>query len=274
MKKTLLIILIIFFSCNTELRFLNKFDGLNGSPKRADYRSYRVKYDDTIPVEEFDFQISEFYDLKGRKIKSVMYNSQGDIIHDGFYYNYDKHGNLISTISFKKDSTIASKSITKYDKYGNKIEGYSVGENGQIGSKKKYVRKNKTEYILMTNKNGDVTNNSSVKYDEKGNEIEIMSYDSLGKQNVRIEYGYDKQNNLSSRKHYNADNELFKYSNTKFNKHNDPIESVSFFISGKDTTQNKLMNWKYIYDNKKNVLESKLFRDNNLVLITRHEYKY
>lgn len=274
MKKTLIIILIIFFSCNTGLKFLNKFDGLNGSPKRVDYRSYEVKYKDNIPIEEFKFQISEFYDSKGRKIKSIMYNSQGEISHGGFHYKYDNDGNLISTVRLNKDGTIASQSISKYDKGGNKIEDYSVEKNSRIGAKKNYTRKNQTEHISMTNKKGEITNNSIIKYDEKGNEIELISYDSHGKQKVRIEYDYDKRNNLCCRKHYNAANKLFKYSNTKFNKHNDPIESISYFISNKDTTQNQLLNWKYTYDSKKNVLESKLFRNNNLVLITRHEYNY
>lgn len=261
-------------SCNTSLKYLNQFDGYNGKPKRVESTTYKVEYKDSVGTEKMAFKNIEFYDNKGRKIKTLMYKSDGSPSTGGIYYSYDKFGNDIKSIMYNRDSTINSESLSKYDDYGNKIEGIYKSGNRETKTINIFDRENRTEQIIGKNGDGSFKENALQKYDEKWNKIELISYDSIGNQKTRIEFEYDKNNNLDSYKWYNAKNELYNFSKTTFNKQNDPIIALGYRVNDKDTILNKTTKFEYKYDEKKNIVEQKLFSNDKLVWTTKYNYEY
>lgn len=261
-------------SCNTSLKYLNPFDGYNGKPKRIESTTYKVEYKDSGPTEKMAFKNIELYDNKGRKIKTLMYKSDGSPSTGGIYYSYDKFGNEIKSIMYNRDSTINSESLSKYDDYGNKIEEIYKSGNRESKTINIFDRDNRTEQIIGKNGDGSFQENALQKYDEKWNKIELISYDSIGNQQTRIEFEYDKNYNLNCYKWYNAKNELYNFSKTTFNKQNDPIIALGYRVNDNDTILNKTTKFEYKYDGKKNVEEQKLFSNDKLVWFTKYNYEY
>ena len=64
MRKIIFIVLIISVSCNSNLKFLNKYDGYKGKPKKVEETSYRIEYNDTVFNENYTGKIIVFYDSK------------------------------------------------------------------------------------------------------------------------------------------------------------------------------------------------------------------
>ncbi|WP_304141336.1 hypothetical protein [Mesoflavibacter zeaxanthinifaciens] len=274
MRKAIFIIFLICISCNSNLKYLNQFDGFNGKPKKIESTTYKIEYKDSVATEKMAYKNIEFYDSKGRKIKTLMYKSDGSPSTGGIYYSYDKFGNEIKSIMYKRDSTINSENLSKYDKYGNKIEGIYISGNRKSSTKRIYDRKNKTVKIIGKKGDGSFKENAIQKYDDKWNKIELISYDSIGNQKTRIEFGYDKNYNLNSYKWYNSKNELYNFSKTTFNENNDPIIALGYRVKNKDTILNKTTKFEYKYDEKKNVIEQKLFSNDKLVWTTKYNYEY
>ncbi|WP_299000574.1 hypothetical protein [uncultured Tenacibaculum sp.] len=274
MKKTIVFLFIIFVSCNTSLKYLNQFDGYNGKPKKIESTTYKVEYKDSIATEKMAFKNIEFYDNKGRKIKTLMYKSDGSLSTGGIFYSYDKFGNQIRSIMYNRDSTINSENINKYDKYGKKVERIYKSGNRGSSTKRIYDRENKTVQIIGKNSDGSFKENAIQKFDDKWNEIELISYDSIGNQKTRIEFGYDKNYNLNSYKWYNSKNELYNFSKTTFNENNDPVIARGYRVKNKDTTLNKTTKFEYKYDGKGNIIEQKLFSNDKFVWMTKYNYEY
>ena len=274
MKKATFIIFIFFISCNSSLKYLNQFDGLNGKPKKTDWTSYKVEYKDNVQTEKMAYKYIEFYDSKGRKIKTLMYKSDGSPATGGIYYSYDKYGNKIKSIMYNRDSTINSERLFKYDNYGNEIEEISIRRNKKNKTTNVFDRKNKTERVIRKNGDGSFKSSAIYQYDDKWNKIELISYDSIGNQKTRIEFEYDKNYNITSDKWYNRKNELYNFSKVTFNKHNDPIIAFDYRVKNKDTILNKTTKYEYKYDKNKNVVEKKLFNIDKLVWITKYNYEY
>ncbi|MGJ8551284.1 hypothetical protein [Winogradskyella wichelsiae] len=274
MKKAIVILFIIFVSCNTSLKYLNQFDGFNGKPKRIESTTYKVEYKDSVAIEKMAFKNIEFYDYKGRKIKTLMYKSDGSPSTGGIYYSYDKFGNEIKSIMYNRDSTINSENLSKYDGYGNKIEGIYISGNRKSTTINIIDRENRTEQIIGKNGDGSFKENAIQKYDDKWNKIELISYDSIGNQTTRIEFEYDKNYNLNSYKWYNAKNELYNFNKTTFNNQNDPIIDFAYRVKDKDSILKKTTKFEYKYDEKKNVVEQKLFSDDKFLWTTKYNYEY
>jgi len=274
MKKTLFILFVIFFSCNTSLKYLDKFDGYKGKPKKVESTTYKIEYKDSIANEKMAFKHIEFYDSSGRKTKTLTYKSDGSPSSGGWSYEYDKLGNQTKNILYNRDSTVNVENLYKYNKYGQQTEKVYISDNRKSVTKSIYDRKNRTEQIIGKNSNGSFTENAIQKYDEKWHKIELISYDSIGKQKTRIEFEYDKSENLNSYKWYNSSNELYNFSKTAFNKNNDPIISIGYNVKNKDTIINKTTKFEYQYDEKNNIIEEKMFSSEKLVWITRYNYEY
>ncbi len=273
-KNIILIICFIFIGCKAGLKHLNQFDGFNGNPKKVEMTGYKIEYKDSIPTENMGFKDINFYDSIGRKTKTLMYKSDGSLSTGGVYYNYDKYGNLIESIMYKEDGTINIKNLYKYDKFGFEIERLYIRDTSKTVTKKVYDRKNKTVQIIGKNPDGSFKENAIQKHDEKWNKTEFTSFDSLGNQKTRIEFIYDHNMNLNSSKWYNENNELYDFSKTTFNRHDDPVKSIGYRVKGKDTILNKTAEFEYEYDSKQNLLEKKIFTDGKWDWTIKYEYEY
>jgi len=266
MKKILLIILIIFSSCNTRLKFLDKYSGFKGEPKKVESMYFKIDYRDSLLSEKLAFKLITFYDEKGRKIKNLEYKSDGTPSSRGQYYNYDKYGNRIRTIFYNIDSTLNVENLYKFNDYGKETERIYIYRNKKSITKSIYDIKKRTKQI-----DGQ---NSIIKYDKKWKEIEYVNYDSIGKQESRTEFGYDQNGKLNSYKYYNSNNKLYKFSKLTFNKYNAPLISISYLVKDKDTIHDKTTSFKYEYDKNNNIIKEYLYTNEKLVWITRYIYEY
>lgn len=274
MRKIILIIYLIIISCSPGLKYLDKFDGLKGQPSKVELKTYKVTINDSLdkPIELLSYKISEIYDTKGRKLKTLMFGDNDTIIAATTRYSYDKSGNLLYSIMYNRDSTTKIETWHKYDVKGRKI-GTSY-ERGDIKISRKFFfdEENRTETIIAEYEDGSFKEHSIQKHDENWKKVELLSLDSLGNQTMRIEFGYDKNENINNSKWYNGEDELYSFYNTSFNDYHDPILKLKYKVNGKDTTLNKTTRFKY--DNYKNIKEKKLISDEKLVFISRYNYEY
>ncbi|MGM5470446.1 hypothetical protein ACS386_09220 [Flavobacteriaceae bacterium LMO-SS05] len=273
MRKLIFIVLIISVSCNSNLKFLNKYDGYKGKPKKVVETSYRIEYNDTVFNENYTGKIIVFYDSKGRKIKTMLYKSDNTLSVAGIYYKYDQQGNEIESIMYNLDSTINSKNNYKYNKYGQQIENILMwGNNIKSITKSNFDRLNRKEEVIGKNGDGGFQEYSVQNYDDKWNVTELISYDSIGNQETRIEFEYDKNGNKNSSKWFNARNELNNIYKTTFDKQNHPIMSFSYRIKGKDTILERTEKIEYKYYDNNNIRERKFFSNNKPTYILRYKY--
>ena len=275
MKKVNFIIFIFFIiSCNSSLEYLNQFDGYNGKPKKIESTTYKVEYKDSVATEKMAYKNIEFYDSKGRKIKTLRYKSDGSPSTGGTHYNYDKFGNLIKYIMYNRDSTINIENHYKYDNYGNEIERVSISGNRKITTKRIYDRKNNTVKIIGKNSDGSFKHNAIQRYDKQWRKIELISYDTHNKQKSRIKFFYDKKGNEIQSKWYNSENKLHTYYISTYNFNNDRIRIEEYHIRNGEY---KLVNdtkIEYKYDEKGNCIEKLLIFNGKASWITKNEYKY
>ncbi|KRG30547.1 hypothetical protein [Salegentibacter mishustinae] len=274
MKKILFFFCFAFVSCNSGLQFLNKFDGFNGKPKEVKTTTYRVKYEDSIPTKNLAYMNIDFYDSKGKKIKTLMYKSDGSRSTGGTYYKFDKNGNLIRSIMFNRDSTVNIEIDYKYDDYGNQIEKTYSSEFRRFTTKTIYNRATGTAKIIGEYSDGSFKENAVLEFNDKWNEKELISYDSTGIQTNRIEFFYDSEENKIQSKWFNAKNELTSYYNSNYNSKGDRISIEKYKIkNGKPelTDDTKI---EYEYDEKNNFIEKRLIHNGKITFITKYEYSY
>ncbi|WP_417873158.1 hypothetical protein [Xanthomarina gelatinilytica] len=270
MKKLLIIFYLIAYTSCTSLNF----DGLYGHPKKVESIDYEVIYKDTIEIITKDNKSVTLYDYNLRSKKSFSFSPPNySPLPLNYSYFYDKKGNIIKTIISKGDSIIRETTY-KYNKYGLRTENTTIKNGIKSTFKVNIDLKNRIKIIDNKNSDGSFKYYARVKYDKKWNKIESISYDSLGKQKVRIKNGYDKNGNVNSSKWYNDKNMLYYHSKTVFNKNNDPILASSIRIKNSDTIKGKVTSFKYKYDKKNNIIERRVFHDDVLVLIIETKYEY
>ncbi len=276
MRKIILIIYLVIISCNPGLKYLDKFDGLNGKPSKLELKTYKVAFNDSLDDqhEQLAYKISELYDSEGKKLKTLMFGNNDTVIAATTRYSYDKFGNLSYSIMYNRDSTTKIETWHKYDVKGRKIA--TKYERGDIKTSKKnfFDDENRTETIIAKYEDGSFKEHSIQKYDENWKEVELISLDSLGKQTTRIEFGHDQNENINSSKWYNEEDELYSFYNTRYNDYNDRIVSHKYKVNGKDTIHNETTRFKYEYDNHDNIKVKELFSDGKLVFISRYSYEY
>jgi len=274
MRKIIFFITIFIFSCKSSLKYLNEYDGLNGKPTKVELITYMIEYNDSLPIETMAYKKIEFYDSEGRKIKTLMYKSDGTPSTGGIYYDYDKYGNLEKSIMYNKDSTINTEHRYRYDEKGRKIENVFISRDRKSITRYIFNDKNRTERIIGKYEDGSFIENAIQKFNDNWKKIELVSYDSLGKQETRIVFEYDQNRNLNGYKWFNDNNKLYKFSRTTFNKFKDPIISHSYKVERQDTTLNNTTKFKYLYDKKNNIIEEKLFSSEKLMFRTKNIYEY
>lgn len=275
MRKLIFFITLFIFSCKSSLEHLKKYDGLNGKPTRVELIMYKIDLIDSIPIESMAYKQIEFYDIKGRKVRTLKYKSDGTPSTGGIYYHYDKYGNLKKSTMYNRDSTINTVHRYQYDKKGREVEKVFISR-GDIKTLTRYIfnDKTRTERIIVKSGDGRFKENAIRKYDNNWKQIELISYDSLGKPQSRTEFEYDRNGNLSGYYSFDNKNQLYKFSRKFFNKFNDPTIFRGYKVVEKDTTLNYTTKIEYLYDKKKNIIEEKLFSDEKLIWRTKYNYQY
>lgn len=106
---------------------------------------------------------------------------------------YDKNGNLIQRIKYRKDGTVDSKETYKYDKYDNKIEEFEYDNNNAIVKHKVSVYNSfqkKTEEREYT-PTGEISSRTVYTYNAAGDKESETLIDSKGAMVKQIEYKYN-----------------------------------------------------------------------------------
>lgn len=274
MKRINFIICILFISCTSSLKYLNKFDGFNGKPEKIESTKYKVEYKDSISTETMAYKTIDFFDSKGRKTKTLMFKSDGSPSTGGIYYSYDKFGNQVKSIMYNRDGTINLENQYKYDNYGNEIERVYLSGNRKSITKTIYDRKNKTLRITGKYSDGSFKEDAIQKHDDKWKKTELISFDSNGDQETRIEFFYDKTGNAIQSKWYNSENELYEYYNSTYNLKNDRIRIEKYRISNGEPKLVDDTKTAYEYDEKGNLIEVRSNSNEQTTWITKNEYQY
>lgn len=268
------IIFIILFGCNSNLKYLNKFDGYKGEPKKIEETSYKIEYKGSTLNEIYNGKDIIFYDSKGKKIKVMSYKSD-NTLSVWFQYGYDQQGNEIESIMYNLDNTINSKNKYKYNKYGQQTENiFMRGNSIKSITKSKFDRLNRKEEIIGKHGDGSFKEYAVQKYNDKWKVIELIGYDSIGRQEVRIELGYDENGNENSSKWYNAKDELYDFYKTTFDKQNHPTVSFSYRVKEKDTILKETAKIEYKYYENSNIKERKFIYNDKPAYILRYKYYY
>jgi len=268
-KKILLILIPIFFGCS-NLKYLDAFDGLNGSPKEIESTTYKIEYNDNLIIEKATSKSINFYDSKGKSIKRLNFEPDGSPSWGSVYYFYDMFGNVIKKKIFNADGSEHSQIKYKYNEYGQEIERiYSWGLTKTI-----YDRKNRLAEINTKNNNDSLKYFERQKFDKKWNEIELIEFDNIGKQKSRIEFDYDTKGNQIKSSWYNSDDILHVIYISTFNNKNNRTSIKKYRIVSSKPKLIEDTKIEYKYDKKGNLIEDKYILNEKTSWINRYKIKY
>ena len=267
------LILILFSSCS-GLKYLDAFDGFENRPEKVESTTYRVKYMDSLPLEEMAFKHVSFYDPKGRKIKSTTFKSDGSPSSGGWNYTYDKNGNEIQNTLYNIDGSINVRNNYKYNKYGQKIEREYISDQKKSVTEYLYDRKNRICKIYGKESDGSFKNQEILIYDEKWRKKELIAYDKSGKLKSRIEFFYDEKGNEIQSKWYNSENELYECYNSTYNLKNDRIRIEDYRINNGETKLSNDTRTEYTYDEHGDCVEEKLISNGKISWVTKNKFYF
>lgn len=165
----------------------------------------------------------------GLKIKSVtdwvtVVNNGQKVTYKDEYKEYDKQGNRIVLINFRKDGTIRLKEVSRYDKFGNRIEKSSYEE---VKDQAAEIKRNHKTYVFNA-------------YREKTEENE---YNTKGEIKSKTLFTYNGDGKCVSEIKYNKDGRLIQKVLLTYNKSKAIAEKVT--LSGDGDT---LKLQKYLYE--------------------------
>jgi uncharacterized lipoprotein NlpE involved in copper resistance len=234
LKPTLIILfaLILLSGCSNQ-KNKNDWEKDNLKGKVKSLKVFDFKAVDRFGKIEKDSLKSKSiytYDVKGNRIETNIYNSDGSL-SDNFSYKYDDKENKIESNRYTSDGRLYLKMLDQYDNKGNKIESNWYNSDSSLYLKTLY------------------------QYDNKGNKIKSNSYNPDGSFNDNFSYRYDNKGNMIESKSYKSDGSLeWKETNLYNNKGNIIKENLSFESYNKEM-KNFDANSEYKYDDKGNWIE-------------------
>lgn len=245
-SRTAILSILIIFLCGclpsqeTERNDL-EIRKLNGSVKSTREVSYRVqdKFGEILKIEKKS-QYAEYAE------KFDVYNKQGNLTKEVWYYPdgkqrskietlYDNDGREIESKSYDTQNTMYSVSY-KFYKDGNLIEKNWKDSRSNVDYKYEYdydKRGNMIEEVLYSN--GKIHSKKRYKYDDMDNETEYSFYNSNG--NLKFKYIYinDHNGNTTEFKEFNSKGELDKIGKSKYNDLGKNIKTIHYDSKGKIT---------------------------------------
>lgn len=137
-------------------------------------------------------------EIKLNKIKSVTSwsNDKEDgtsTTYKDSYEAFDKNGNTILKLKYKKDGTVSGKETWKYDKNENKVEEFEYDGNNSIVSHKTSVYnalEKKTEERELS-ASGELIRKTSFTYTPAGEKATETVTDAKGNVLKKVEYSYN-----------------------------------------------------------------------------------
>ncbi|MEK6647595.1 MAG: hypothetical protein AABY84_13070 [Candidatus Firestonebacteria bacterium] len=161
----------------------------------------------------------DIYDVEGRKIECLYYDSKHNVKHRTIYkydtvgnkitigetgkesmQKYDNNGNEIENILYLSNGDIKERRIFEYDENSNKTKEKRYNLHGRMYMKKIYMYYRNRRIGLIINRynlNGDIKNKirDVVKYDSKNNIVECSCNNKQDKTTMISKYIYEYYSN-------------------------------------------------------------------------------
>jgi len=148
-----------------------------------------------------------------------------NITYKDEYEEFDRHGNRLSYINYKKDGTISEKENIAYDKFGNRVEviRYEMKKSQPAGDS--YDRK-------------------TYKYNSFKQKTEECDYNRAGEIKTRTRYSYNNQGKKFQEEVFDGKGKLKKKVVITFDARQHPVQKVTTNEKGETT---KLQKYTYEY---------------------------
>lgn len=272
MKHSYLILfIIILFSCS-NLKNLNKFNGLNSKPKIVESRLFEVKNSDIKNARNNSYKDVIEFDKSGKVISELNFKPDGSINNGcGLEYVYHKNGNIKQTKSYKTDGSITSQADYFYN-----TKNQLIRLETKYGVIKHFFYKNDNLVKETGTKNGKFYYHTEIKYGNKNKKIKSKNFTENGKFKSQIKFYYDKNGFVSGTDWYSKKEQPHSIYRSKNDDSGNRIEHVKYAIKDSDTTLVFRENTIYKYDKNRNIVKSILTMDGkpNQKWITENKYIY
>ncbi len=276
MKKVFIILLVVFCSCQSKLKYLNKYDGYKGQPEKVEVLSYDISLKDSTIPTNFSGKYELIYDTEGRRIKQLNYKPDGTQKHGGWYYDYDRYGNRIMVKLLFKEGQINVLNNYEFNKKGFQIKGTYYTTNGKEGASKSiFDNKTKTEKIFRKKKDEDYKQDGLKIYNDQWQLLESISLDNSGKRRSGYKFSYDDNGNQETVEIYRPYDKLIGIIKTKFNKQCQPLVKTRYEVDENNTiTEKSRTTYQYKYDEMGNVIEERFTINGILEIVNIFNYQY
>jgi hypothetical protein len=188
---------------------------------RWHYFDGQTKYKTEYFENEKLARIEEYTYIKDSLLSKLIVKSVKDDIIDfqvRVNYSYNPEGKVIQATGFNEKGRRGFRAKYTYDAFGTEIERKVKGTRSTPPDSILYLKRSVTydslgrifeeNLVLEKLKTGRTTQKKSYAYDENGNLIELLLRDEKGKQLIRNEYFYRKDNRIRMQNVFNANNEL------------------------------------------------------------------
>jgi hypothetical protein len=265
-------------SCN-NLKNIERYNGLNGKPKRVTGTYYSINKPDGNDSIKFSMSFLHVYNSQGRLQSIYTFKQDGIPNGGGMHFTYDKYGNPVKVYNKGLSGKSYLSNIYEYNEFGQqtKREHFSYNMDsisGKTTTITMYKRTGNVDSIINKISNRNITEYMIKKYDKKWREIEYAFLDSLWNLKRKTLNHYDSKNNIVLIEKFGSNNFQTGFTRIEYNDNNHPVKRSFFKISINDTTKTKEMVYKYKYDRKKNIVEERLITDGILSSIENIKYTY
>lgn len=230
-------------------------------------------------VYEFSFKSGEWDEKSKLKVGYIKYDNKNNIIEEVHsdtngvrskeICKYDKYGNQIFWVMYKKNGTVNRISRTyKYDKNGKILELIINRYDGSPVEIETYIYNDKGKILEFKKKryDGSSIQRETYKYDDKGNILEFIKNCYNGSP-VEIEtYKYDSKGNEIENIVYKGFNIVSFIFRSKYDDKGNKIETIGF-----DSVGSQFIKFNYKYTDKGIKIQDIEFDQNDLITsITRY----
>lgn len=143
-------------------------------------------------IGQIDRHKEFMFNDKGDIVETKLYSSYSDELFSRTNISYDENGNLVSALSYDKDTLIWK---ILYQQEGNKLSEVEFNGNGKIRIKREYTLDNDNCVIEYTTSDKYLSINQS--YSNKCNKGRVVESQSRSS-NDKIVFGYDEKNRMIS----------------------------------------------------------------------------
>ncbi len=193
--------------------------------------------------------------IEGQKIELSVYDKNG--LEYRFQYFYGRNGKLSYMDDYDKDSVFRRRMLYRYDRSDNMTGQYWIMPDSSVFSSFIYKSNARGKPIKITQYSKDQKETTQyLKYDKKNNVTEAKMYNAEDSLIAVVRYVYDKQNNLTE---LHSDYDLIKGSAS---------ENMRGSLRGNETFY-----YDYLYDDKLNILQKRSF-DSEKKPVSMEKYRY